>query len=90
MQCDTTHLKALDPKNIYPTLKSVKNKSTRTKGNFNQREEVNHKQKKKKSRRPETESSTNTSMVKTICFTANINYNSGGILSLSVSSRMTG
>lgn len=47
MQCDTTHLKALDPKNIYPTLKSVKNKSTRTKGNFNQMEEVNHKQKKK-------------------------------------------
>lgn len=48
MQCDTTQLNVFDPKNIYPTLKSVKNKSTRTKANFNQREEVNHKQTEKK------------------------------------------
>lgn len=48
MQCDTTQLNVLDPKNISPALKWVKNKSTRTKANFNQREEVNHKQTEKK------------------------------------------
>lgn len=40
--CDTIKLSALDPENIYPTLKSLKNKS-KTKANFNQKEEVNYK-----------------------------------------------